>query len=479
MISLDTICALATPAGGAIGVIRLSGPDALEITDKVFSWGCPTLSHLRIKDAKPNSIHYGTLHDMQGNDIDDVIVLVYRAPHSYTGEDATEICCHGSRYILQQVLHTLITAGARQAAPGEYTRRAFLNGKMDLSQAEAVADLISASNRATHQMALSQLKGHFSSELSKLRSQLLKMTSLLELELDFSDHEELEFADRVELKELATKIDNRITTLTRSFDTGNALRQGIPVAIIGKTNVGKSTLLNRLLHEEKAIVSSIDGTTRDVIEDVTNINGITFRFIDTAGIRETQDTIEKLGIERTFRKLDEATIVLWILDTCPTKQEISDIIARCQDKILIPVINKIDLKTNQNSEEEAKVKSDAQVITPRFTLPDSVASLKPLCISAKLGLGIDELEKQIYQAADIPEINENSVIITSARHYEALLRAHESISRVISGLASDISGDLLAEDLRLVLSELADITGGQITSQETLNNIFSHFCVGK
>ena len=305
------------------------------------------------------------------------------------------------------------------------------------------------------------------------------MTSLLELELDFSDHEELEFADRVELKELATKIDNRITTLTRSFDTGNALKQGIPVAIIGKTNVGKSTLLNRLLHEEKAIVSSIDGTTRDVIEDVTNINGITFRFIDTAGIRETQDTIEKLGIERTFRKLDEATIVLWILDTCPTKQEISDIIARCQDKILIPVINKIDLKTNQNSEEEAKVKSGAQVITPRFTLPDSVASLKPLCISAKLGLGIDELEKQIYQAADIPEINENSVIITSARHYEALLRAHESISRVISGLASDISGDLLAEDLRLVLSELADITGGQITSQETLNNIFSHFCIGK
>ena len=460
MISLDTICALATPAGGAIGVIRLSGPDALEITDKVFSWGCPTRSHLRIKDARPNSIHYGTMHDMQGNDIDDVIVLVYRAPHSYTGEDATEICCHGSRYILQQALHTLITAGARQAAPGEYTRRAFLN-------------------RATHQMALSQLKGHFSSELSKLRSQLLKMTSLLELELDFSDHEELEFADRGELKELATKIDNRITTLTRSFDTGNALRQGIPVAIIGKTNVGKSTLLNRLLHEEKAIVSSIDGTTRDVIEDVTNINGITFRFIDTAGIRETQDTIEKLGIERTFRKLDEATIVLWILDACPTKQEISDIITRCQDKILIPVINKIDLKTDQNSVEEAKVKSGAQVITPRFTLPDSVASLKPLYISAKLGLGIDELEKRIYQAADIPEINENSVIITSARHYEALLRAHESISRVISGLASDISGDLLAEDLRLVLSELADITGGQITSQETLNNIFSHFCVGK
>ena len=479
MVSSDTICALATPAGGAIGIIRLSGPMALDIADKVFSTKRSAPSRHYLAEALPNTIHYGIVHDLKGNDIDEVVVLVYKSPHSYTGEDAVEICCHGSQYILQQVLHTLISCGVRQAEPGEYTKRAYLNGKMDLSQAEAVADLIAATNKATQQMALSQLKGHFSSELSELRKQLLKLTSLLELELDFSDHEELEFADRVELKELATKIDNRITTLTRSFDTGNALKQGIPVAIIGKTNVGKSTLLNRLLHEEKAIVSSIDGTTRDVIEDVTNINGITFRFIDTAGIRETQDTIEKLGIERTFRKLNEATIVLWILDTCPTKQEISDIIARCQDKILIPVINKIDLKTNQNSEEEAKVKSGAQVITPRFTLPDSVASLKPLCISAKLGLGIDELEKQIYQAADIPEINENSVIITSARHYEALLRAHESISRVISGLASDISGDLLAEDLRLVLSELADITGGQITSQETLNNIFSHFCVGK
>lgn len=483
MISSDTICALATPAGGAIGIIRLSGPRALDITDKVFKRNGSTLSQICLKDAKPNTIHYGVLHDMEGNDIDDVVVLVFKSPHSYTGEDSTEICCHGSQYILQQVLHTLIAAGARQADPGEYTRRAYLNGKMDLSQAEAVADLISASNKATHQMALSQLKGHFSSELSKLREQLLKMTSLLELELDFSDHEELEFADRDELKELAIKIDERITTLTRSFETGNALKQGVSVAIIGKTNVGKSTLLNRLLHEEKAIVSNIDGTTRDVIEDTTNIKGVTFRFIDTAGIRETQDTIEKLGIEKAFQKLEEAAIVLWLLDSNPTQQEFIDITSRCQGKTLLTVINKIDkvpgkLHTDKLTVEnkESYIKEFEPDIPTSF---NNIKSLNPIFISAKLGLGIEELENCIYQAADIPEINENSVIITSARHYEALSRAHDSIQQVIIGLTSDLSGDLLAEDLRICLSELADITGGQITSLETLYNIFSHFCIGK
>lgn len=483
MISSDTICARATPAGGAIGIIRLSGPRALDITDKVFKRNGSTLSQICLKDAKPNTIHYGVLHDIEGKDIDDVVVLVFKSPHSYTGEDSTEICCHGSQYILQQVLHTLIAAGARQADPGEYTRRAYLNGKMDLSQAEAVADLISASNRATHQMALSQLKGHFSSELSKLREQLLKMTSLLELELDFSDHEELEFADRDELKELAIKIDERITTLTLSFETGNALKQGVSVAIIGKTNVGKSTLLNRLLHEEKAIVSNIDGTTRDVIEDTTNIKGVTFRFIDTAGIRETQDTIEKLGIEKAFQKLEEAAIVLWLLDSNPTQQEFIDITSRCQGKTLLTVINKIDkvpgkLHTDKLTVEnkESYIKEFEPDIPTSF---NNIKSLNPIFISAKLGLGIEELENRIYQAADIPEINENSVIITSARHYEALSRAHDSIQQVIIGLTSDLSGDLLAEDLRICLSELADITGGQITSLETLYNIFSHFCIGK
>ena len=432
MTSSDTICALATPAGGAIGIIRLSGPRALDITDKVFKRNGSTLSQICLKDAKPNTIHYGVLHDMDGHDIDDVVVLVFKSPHSYTGEDATEICCHGSQYILQQVLHTLIVAGARQAEPGEYTKRAYLNGKLDLSQAEAVADLISASNRATHQMALSQLKGHFSSELSKLREQLLKMTSLLELELDFSDHEELEFADRGELKELAI---------------------------------------------------NIDGTTRDVIEDTTNIKGVTFRFIDTAGIRETQDTIEKLGIQKAFQKLEEAAIVLWLLDANPTQQELEDITSRCIGKTLLTVINKIDkisdkLHTDNPTSEigESDIKQYKSSMSSSF---NGIKTLNPIFISAKLGLGIEELEDCIYQAADIPEINENSVIITSARHYEALSRAHESIQQVIIGLTSDISGDLLAEDLRICLSELADITGGQITPQETLNNIFSHFCIGK
>ena len=322
-----------------------------------------------------------------------------------------------------------------------------------------VADLIASTNRATYKLALSQLKGHFSSELSLLRDQLLKITSLLELELDFSDHEELEFADRTELKSLAQKIDDRITTLAHSFKTGNAIKQGIPVAIIGKTNVGKSTLLNRLLHEDKAIVSDIHGTTRDVIEDTTQIHGITFRFIDTAGIRKTDDTIEQLGIKRSYQKLEEATIVLWLLDSQPTEEEINDMNTRCQGKRVIIVQNKVD-KTEQ----------------PLNVEPLTYNIIR---LSAKFGTGINELCEALYKAADIPEISENSVIVTSARHYEALTRAQISIQRVIESMDADLSGDLIAEDLRICLDELADITGGQITPQETLNNIFKHFCVGK
>ena len=447
----DTICALATPAGGAIGIIRLSGPEAITITSRLFS--------RNITDAPANSIKYGILRNLSGEEIDDVLVSIFRAPHSYTGEESVEISCHGSRYILNQAVHALIEAGARQALPGEYTQRAYLNGKMDLSQAEAVADLIAASNRATHKLALSQLKGHFSSELSTLRDQLLKMTSLLELELDFSDHEELEFADRNELRQLAEKIDNRITTLARSFETGNALKQGIAVAIVGKTNVGKSTLLNRLLHEEKAIVSDIDGTTRDVIEDTTIIQGITFRFIDTAGIRHTDDTIEQMGIERTYQKLREASIVLWLIDAQPTSDEQNDIAERCKDKQLIIIQNKID-----------KVSSPYDITIPHASY---------IQISAKQGEHLDSLEHELYTVADIPEINENSIIVTSARHYEALVHAKETIERVIEGMDMGLSGDLLAEDLRICLEQLAEITGGQITPQETLNNIFKHFCVGK
>ena len=452
----DTITALATQPGGAIGVVRVSGAKAIELTEKVFRG----VGKKPLHEAKGNTLHYGVIVDKDGKEIDDVLVSVFRAPHSYTGEDSTEVSCHGSAYVLNQVVKALIDAGCRQARPGEYTQRAYLNGKMDLSQAEAVADLIAATNRASHQVALSQLKGHFSSELSKLRDQLLKMTSLLELELDFSDHEELEFADRGQLKALAETIHERISVLIKSFETGNALKRGVPVAIIGKTNVGKSTLLNCLLHEEKAIVSNIHGTTRDVIEDTTEIQGITFRFIDTAGLRNTDDQVEQLGIERSYKKLAEARIILWVVDAAPSLSELSEMQARCEGKSLILVRNKVD-ETNADG----------------LSVGDSHCPI--VAISAKYKRNIDQLEQLIYTSANIPEINENSVIITSVRHYEALTRADESIRRVIEALAMNLSGDLISEDLRICLNELADITGGQITPHEVLGNIFKHFCIGK
>ena len=452
----DTICALATPAGGAIAVIRISGPQALEILSHIYRPNSSQKSQLLA-----NTIHYGTIQNTTGDIIDDVLVSIFRAPHSYTGEDSVEISCHGSRYIISKVLELLIQNGCRQALPGEYTQRAYLNGKMDLSQAEAVADLIASTNAATHKMAMSQLRGNFSSELGILREQLLKMTSLLELELDFSDHEDLEFADRSELLELAKNIDNKIVRLSQSFEMGNAIKQGVPVAIIGKTNVGKSTLLNRLLHDDKAIVSSIHGTTRDVIEDTTIINGITFRFIDTAGIRNTTDEIERLGIERTYQKLSEAVIVLWVIDEIPDEKEIKEIIKQTAGKSLIIIQNKVDKLP---------------------IVSNSVADYKHpvLAISAKYGQGIEALEDAIFKAANIPEISENDVIITSARHYEALTLAHETFLRVIDSLENNLSGDLIAEDLRLVLSQLSEITGkGIITPNEVLGNIFKNFCVGK
>ena len=468
--SEECICALATPAGGAIGIIRLSGSEAIRLTDKVFV----SVSGKQLSAAKPNTLHYGEIKDKDGHTIDDVLVSVFRAPHSYTGEDSTEISCHGSRYILQQVLLRLIEVGCRQAEPGEYTRRAYMNGKMDLSQAEAVADLIASTNKATHQMALSQLKGHFSSELTVLREKLLKMTSLLELELDFSDHEELEFADRSELRALAAEIEKKITTLAHSFETGNALKQGVPVAIVGKTNVGKSTLLNRLLHEEKAIVSNIHGTTRDVIEDTTLIDGITFRFIDTAGIRKTDDVVENIGIERTYQKMEEAKIVIWLLDAQPTEAEIEDMKEKNQGKKLLMVFNKID----EISFDKALLPSDENSQTSSsISLSDENVSI--LNISARTGENVSGLEQALVKAADIPEITENDVIVTSARHYEALLRADESLSRVLESMDMGMSGDIIAEDLKMVLEELGEITGGQISSQETLNNIFKHFCIGK
>ena len=447
--SVETICALATATGGAIGIIRISGPKSLEILSHVFS--------KEISNAQPNTIHYGNIKD--GTEVvDEVLVSVFRAPHSYTGEDSVEISCHGSRYILNKVLALLIANGCRQAGPGEFTQRAYLNGKMDLSQAEAVADLIASTNQATHQIAMSQLRGHFSSKLAQLREQLLKLTSLLELELDFSDHEDLEFADRSELLELAKTIDNHVNSLAYSFQTGQALKQGIPVAIVGKTNVGKSTLLNRLLKDDRAIVSDVHGTTRDTIEDTIDINGITFRFIDTAGIRQTQDEVEQIGITRTYAAIDKARIVLWLIDAEPSTEDISDILQRTENKKLIVIKNKAD-KADSNSYNSLKL--------PFIT------------ISAKFGTGIYELEQAIYEAADIPALTENDIIVTNARHYDALVRAHDSIQRVIDGLQIQLSGDLLSEDLRQALDTLSEITGGQITPNEVLGNIFKNFCVGK
>ena len=465
----ECICALATPAGGAIGIIRLSGPDAITLTDKIFH----SANGKSLEEAKPYTLHYGEIKDKDGNTIDDVLVSVFRAPHSYTGENSTEISCHGSRYILQQVLHRFTEVGCRQAEPGEYTRRAYLNGKMDLSQAEAVADLIASTNKATHKMALSQLKGHFSNELSLLREKLLKMTSLLELELDFSDHEELEFADRSELYTLATDIHKRLRSLARSFEVGNALKNGIPVAIVGNTNVGKSTLLNHLLHEDKAIVSDVHGTTRDFIEDTTVINGIQFRFVDTAGIRDTDDVVENIGIERTYQKIQEAKIVLWLIDRQPEASEIEDMKERVAGKKLIIVRNKIDL-TNSSLDNSSSAKPTIQHSTLNIQHSSSVD------ISAKYGTNLPELEQLIVEAADIPHISESDIVITSVRHYSALLHADESLQRVIDSMNLGLSGDLLAEDFCMVIDSLAEITGEErITPQETLNSIFSSYCIGK
>lgn len=455
----NTICAIATAPGGAIGIIRISGPEAISIADKVFR---PIGTNLSLTQRKAYTLAFGNIVNSENEVVDEVLVSIFHAPHSYTGENSVEISCHGSSYILQQVMFLLTENGCVPAGPGEFTQRAFLNGKMDLSQAEAVADLISSTNKATHDMALSQLKGHFSNELSELRAHLLKLTSLLELEIDFSDHEDLEFADRSELYALANDIHQRLASLTRSFEVGNALKNGIPVAIVGNTNVGKSTLLNHLLHEEKAIVSDVHGTTRDFIEDTTIINGIQFRFVDTAGIRKTDDIVENIGIERTYQKMQEAKIVLWLIDKQPTEAEIEDIKERVEGKKLIVVRNKIDKSTTHST----------------FNVPQS--TFTTVDISAKYGTNLPLLEQRIVEAADIPQISESDIVITSARHYSALLHADESLQRVIASMDLGLSGDLLAEDLHMVIEHLAEITGEErITPQETLNSIFSSYCIGK
>lgn len=444
---MSTIAAIATASGGAIGVIRVSGDDAIATVSSIFSKDLSAVS--------PNTVVFGEIRNDSGEVLDEVLVSVFRAPHSYTGEDSVEISCHGSRYILNGVLELLIGHGAAQAGPGEFTMRAFMNGKMDLSRAEAVADVIAAENRAAHRVAMNQLKGGFASKLALLRERLLKMTSLLELELDFSDHEELEFADRSELRALADEISRHIENLILSYRSGQAIKTGIPVAIVGKTNVGKSTLLNVLLGDDRAIVSDIHGTTRDIIEDTVLIRDVLFRFIDTAGFRDTADAVEQIGIERARQKMMQAQIVLWLIDGEPSAGELSAMRSDCAGKHLIIVANKSDLSP---------------------TPPPSA----DIAISAKNAVNISLLYDALIAAADIPEIGACDLIVTNARHYEALRRAADAMSRVNDAFALGLSGDLIAEDLRDCIRHLGTIVAkGEITGQETLNNIFSHFCVGK
>ena len=452
----DTICAPATANGGALAIIRVSGPRAFAAVSAIC--------RVDGQRVAANTIHYTHIVNAHGETIDEAMVSIFRAPHSYTGEDSAELSCHGSRYILNKVLELLIQNGCRMARPGEFTQRAYLNGKMDLSQAEAVADLIASTNRATHRLAMSQLRGGISSELGTLRERLLKMTTLLELELDFSDHEDLEFADRTELLELANTIDQHLAKLALSFEKGQAIKNGIPVAIVGKTNVGKSTLLNCLLKDERAIVSDVHGTTRDTIEDCMDIQGITFRFIDTAGIRQTTDQVEQIGIRRTYQAMDKARIILWLTDQPPTDEEVREMLHKASGKHLIVTLNKIDTL------------ADRSAIEAPFAHADHCTFVS---ISAKHRLHIDRLEQAIYDAADLPTLADSDVIVSNARHYEALTRAQAALQRVIENMKQQLSGDLLAEDLRDILGILSEITGGQITPNEVLGNIFKHFCVGK
>ena len=446
----DTICALATPPGGAIAIIRVSGPDAVAITGRIFS--------KPLEKAEGYSLHFGQIKDMDGKELDDVLVSVFRAPHSYTGEDSTEISLHGSSYIVKNLLESLIWAGARQAEPGEFTMRAFMNGKLDLSQAEAVADLISSSTQATHQMAMSQMRGQFSQELKDLQGQLLHLTSLLELELDFND-QDVEFANRKELAELMDKIEKHIKDLADSFQMGNAIKNGIPVAIIGAPNVGKSTLLNALVGEERAIVSNIQGTTRDLIEDTTQIGGITFRFIDTAGIRSTQSKLERMGIERSIQAAEKAKIILLLTES---NKPFPDIDFR-DDQIVMQVINKCDMMLPSSSYLYHR-QQDSRLFH----------------ISAANGDGLDLLRNALVKEVSLPiNLDDTHAIVTNVRHYNTLNQALKALRRAKKAYTNQIPTDLVAEDLRQCLHHLGEITGSEVASEDVLHNIFSHFCVGK
>ncbi|MBW8200290.1 tRNA uridine-5-carboxymethylaminomethyl(34) synthesis GTPase MnmE [Flagellimonas abyssi] len=452
----DNIVALATPSGtGAIAVIRVSGPDAITLMDPLFK----SIKNKKLVEQKSHTIHLGNIVD--GDKIlDEALVSIFKGPHSYTGENVVEISCHGSPFIQQQIIQLLLRNGCRSASAGEFTLRAFLNGKMDLSQAEAVADLIASDSEAAHDIAMQQMRGGFSNEIQELRQELLNFASLIELELDFSQ-EDVEFADRTQFNELLNRISSVLKKLIDSFALGNVIKNGIPVAIVGQPNVGKSTLLNVLLNEERAIVSEIAGTTRDTVEDHISIKGINFRFIDTAGIRETVDIVEKIGIERTFDKIEKARLIIYLFDGMEfDKAELDLIQKRYPNKQLLPICNKMDLLSLGQKE---KITSEIPNV---------------LFLSAKFKEGIPELESKLLSLVDSGALSGDTTIITNSRHYDALLKALEEIQKVKEGLDMELSSDLMAIDIRQALYHLGEITGS-VTTDDLLGNIFSNFCIGK
>ena len=454
----DTICAVSTPQGrGGIAVIRVSGPQALDIVQRCWQ-GKP------LADMATHTVHLGNVVDHAGELLDQVVLTIFRAPNSFTGEDVVELTCHGSTWIQQQVIHALIDAGCRHAMAGEFTRRAFANGRMDLSQAEAVADVIEAQSRVAHHVAMNQMRGRYSDELHGLRDKLLRFVSLIELELDFSE-EDVTFADRGEVTALARDIHALISRLADSYRDGNAIRNGMPVAIVGQTNAGKSTLLNALLRDDRALVSDIHGTTRDTIEDTIVMGGTLFRFIDTAGIRQSSDTVERMGIERSWQAIDKANVVLWVVDVTSADTSMArDILARCKGKAFIAVLNKTDL------DDDIATRSELNDILPEGT--------QVVAMSAKNVDDVEALRALIVEAATQPEVDADAVIVTNARHYEALIRAREALARAIDGLNNGLSGDLLGQDIRECLHWLGSITG-EVTTDDILGEIFSHFCIGK